>query len=553
MNNISLCRSLDIVLRNFDTATEKSEDASDRFRTRIAGCIPSLMKLMSTSKDRAILTFVLCSIFSPTSLALTLGMRTQITQGMMVKVNNFLSEMDNKQVQVELEAEKHIDNLICTLETELESGLNELTRKRARLHEDECESRMFVTSAKRARLDRLKGTARNSVKKRVANQLFRKWKQNLSTQKGKGKGVYRIDRGAEIAVFEVLQEQLKAHRRRWGDEGTGYLEHDQRMQSREMLKVANDYLAKHGKKPIKSRETVRSWGRCKNKRYRQAQQHRGRNLWAHLRAPKKQRECHINMHYNRSHIKNYTRLAFGGAKNLLAERGLVIRRAIDDKAYVRCGTSEGFSRPVHTPVNLNTGNDVNQFQLPSSDYPDPVGYVSPGVVLLINDMKEIDHEGKDKFVPTNVTVTVTCKPKHSYPSTATNWANDLTTTRYLFRKEHEVPSDNSSEESSLLNKASLQDAMIYLVVIRDSLLQFELMTIKEDYGRIFEAGDHLDRERMRNEILRKRLDTCMAAIDQYRRDPVIGKLMEDLQVLVEQLRAIGMYIVFISIKCIAVI
>jgi hypothetical protein len=144
-------------------------------------------------------------------------------------------------------------------------------------------------------------------------------------------------------------------------------------------------------------------------------------------------------------------------------------------------------------------------------------------------------------------VTVTCKPKHSYPSTATNWANDLTATRYLFRKEHEVPSDNSSEESSLLNKASLQDTMIYLVVIRDSLLQFELMTIKEDYERIFEAGDHLDRERMRNEILLKRLDTCMAAIDQYQRDPVIGKLMEDLQVLVEQLRAIGMYIVFISI------
>ena len=459
--------------------------------------------------------------------------------------------MDNKQVQVELEAEKHIDNLICTLETELESSLNELTRKRARLHEDECESQMFVTSAKRARLDRLKGTARNSVKKRVASRLFRKWKQNLSTQKGKGKGVYRIDLGAEIAVFEVLQEQLKTHRRRWGDEGTGYLEHDQRMQSREMLKVANDYLATHRRKPIKSRETVRSWGRCKNKRYCQAQQHRGRNVWAHLRAPKKQCECHINMHYNRSHIKNYTRLAFGGAKNLLAERGLVIRQAIDNKAYVRCGTSEGFSRPVHTPVNLNTGNDVNLFQLPSSDYPDPVGYVSPGVVLLVNDMKEIDHEGKDKFVPTNVRVTVTCKPKHSYPSTATNWANDLTATRYLFCKEHEVPSDNSSDESSLLNKASLQDAMIYLVVIRDSLLQFELMTIKEDYGRIFEGGDHLDRERLRNEILLKRLDTCMAAIDQYRRDPVIGKLMEDLQVLVQQLRTTGIYIVFITIKCIA--
>lgn len=136
------------------------------------------------------------------------------------------------------------------------------------------------------------------MKKRIASRLLYKWKQNLSTKKGKGKGVNWIDRGAEMAVFEVLQEQLKAHRRRWGDEGTGYLEHNQRMQAKEMLKVANDYLSKHGKETIKSKETVCSWGRCKNKRYRQAQQHRGRSLWAHLRAPKKQHEWHINTHYN---------------------------------------------------------------------------------------------------------------------------------------------------------------------------------------------------------------------------------------------------------------
>lgn len=94
---------------------------------------------------------------------------------------------------------------------------------------------------------------------------------------------------------------------------------------------------------------------------------------------------------------------------------------MDDKAYVRCGTSEGFSRPLHRPIQPAT----TPFEMPSSDYPDTVGYVSPGVILLVNEMEEVEHQGRDKFTPTDVTVTVTCKPKHVYPSSATNWANDM--------------------------------------------------------------------------------------------------------------------------------
>ena len=90
-------------------------------------------------------------------------------------------------------------------------------------------------------------------------------------------------------------------------------------------------------------------------------------------------------------------------------KGLVVKHAFDDKAYVRCGTLEGFSRLLHSPIQLNTGPN-SQFKLPSADYPDPVGYVSPGVILLVNDMKEVEHRGRDKFFQTDVTVSVTCKP-----------------------------------------------------------------------------------------------------------------------------------------------
>ena len=138
---------------------------------------------------------------------------------------------------------------------------------------------------------------------------------------------------------------------------------------------------------------------------------------------------HINVHYNRVPIKNYTRFPFS---EVAGNKDFVIRRTLDDKVYARCGTSEGFSRPLHCPVQISD----TPFELPLSDYPDTVGYVSPGVILLVNNMKETSHKENDSFSMTDATVT--CKPKYVYPITAMNWQNDIFAVRYLFPEEHEV-------------------------------------------------------------------------------------------------------------------
>lgn len=346
------------------------------------------------------------------------------------------------------------------------------------------------------------------LKRRIAQRHFYSWKQSLKSQKGKNRGNYRIDRRAEKAIADVLEEQLKAHRRRWGDEGTGYLESDgKRLHKRDKRRIANKFLAAHGKRLIKSSETVRSWGRCRNKRSRQAKQHRGRNFWSHVRSQKTFKQRHVNIHYNRAHIKNYTHLAFGDHMN--CHRDLVVRRAIDDKAYVRCGTSEGFSRPVHCPLQ----NSETPFDLPSSDYPDSVGYVSPGVILIVKDIQEIEHQGTGTYKTTDQTVTVTCKPKYIYPSTATNWQNDLFAIRYLYREENEIKGD------SVITDEMPDHVVSYLVWLRDSLQQYELMSLPEDYLRIVEGGDHLEREVRRegekvrrNTVLNKRLQECLNVI-----------------------------------------
>lgn len=237
LNNMSLCRSLDHVLNRHSPSID--EHAGERFETELAAHFSTLMKLLSSSKDRAILTFVLSSMFSSTQLALILGLQNQRTEKLKRTIENFLSEVDKNEEQAESEAQSRLEALISRLQTDLNRCEKEITIKRARLHDEEVENRNFDIEMKRERLRRLQGRSKKDVKKRISRRLFHKWKQSLLSQKGKGRGCYRIDRRAEQAVYEVLQEQLKAHTRRWGDEGTGYLEHEHRIHSKEMLRIAN--------------------------------------------------------------------------------------------------------------------------------------------------------------------------------------------------------------------------------------------------------------------------------------------------------------------------
>ena len=420
-----------------------------------------------------------------------------------------------------------------------------IEHKRKRCDQEEVDDLEYDLQNKRQRLQ--KNTMQiQQRKKKTQYHFFRNWRNGLRRQIGKGQNRTRINRTAETAVYNVLYEQLEAHERRWGDEGTGYFE-GKRIQSKELRRIANQHLKSKGLPLIKSKETVRSWGKPRNKRSRQAKQHRGKGLWKRKRAEKKRSDIHINSHYNRAHVKNYTRLIF---QNGSPYKEFSVRRAIDDKAYLRCGTSEGFSRPIHTPVQLSAEN--LQFRLPSSDYPQECGYVSPGVILLVNDMNEVEYKNTDRYVKEDVTVTVTCKPKLVYPNSATNWFNDLYRVRYLFAEEHQVAktdlcdsqqscdavqenqdhafdqTDSETKDSQVLGK----QCQTYLSVIRDSLFQFEMMNITDDFIRCIERGDHQKRELLRIHVLSERLIKLMptvAEVEDLR--PQLQKILESLNKL----------------------
>lgn len=77
--------------------------------------------------------------------------------------------------------------------------------------------------------------------------------------------------------------------------------------------------------------------------------------------------------------------------------------------------------------------------------------------------------------------------------------------RYCTRKEHEV-----ERECQLTLPDEVLDV---LVMLRDTLLQYELMSIPDDYLRACEGGDHLAREKLRHDVLIKRLDICLPPLN----------------------------------------
>ena len=55
--------------------------------------------------------------------------------------------------------------------------------------------------------------------------------------------------------------------------------------------------------------------------------------------------------------------------------------------------------------------------------------------------------------------------------------------------------------------------LTWLSVVRDSLFQFEMMNVKEDYIRCIDGGDHQRRELMRIDILLLRLEKVLPMLE----------------------------------------
>ena len=104
-----------------------------------------------------------------------------------------------------------------------------------------------------------------------------------------------------------------------------------------------------------------------------------------------------------------------------------------------------------------------------------MGYVAPGVVLVVKDMEELlGPENKVTFAQWEAIIAVAVKDKYNYNSSATYWLNDMYTIRLMFPEEHEVANEN------VIGSLETNETTV-LIFWDDSLNQFEEMTVEEDF------------------------------------------------------------------------
>jgi hypothetical protein len=202
----------------------------------------NLMSLASTNKDRYLLVYILSRMFSKTGLKNCLDLNPDFVDKVEGQVETLLWSVPDKIGEFEADAKKHVEETLSNLKQVINEKTEILNKRKKRLSENLILDYEYEIANKKQKLDTLQ---KDSVKfrKQYVYRKFRGWKCNILSQKGRKKGSYLIDREAETAIFNVLAENSKAHRRRHGEEGTVYMdEPSQRIQTREMLRIANQYL-----------------------------------------------------------------------------------------------------------------------------------------------------------------------------------------------------------------------------------------------------------------------------------------------------------------------
>ena len=140
---------------------------------------------------------------------------------------------------------------------------------------------------------------------------------------------------------ECVSDKSSVHGRRRDQTEYVITDDGDRIKRKDLKNIINYNLQKRGKKLIKSATTAYNRTKPKNIRSKQAKLHLGKGLICCKKPPKSEDCDNENTHYQRAHVK-YVKTTFYGKVNE-ENRDWCFMSSQDDKAYIRPGTSEGFS------------------------------------------------------------------------------------------------------------------------------------------------------------------------------------------------------------------
>ena len=163
LDNFNVCRCLDEIIESVTTETCDREFPS----VSLCSAAPYLLKLLSTSRDIAIVVFIL--IYSGRTLKSVFGLNKKVVASTQRDTQEFLTIIEENQTLFDKEAENYLEKKLCELGKSVEAAEATLKRKRHRLDDGEIDNKEFEIANKKKRIDYVKSHMKG-VKKRVYNK-----------------------------------------------------------------------------------------------------------------------------------------------------------------------------------------------------------------------------------------------------------------------------------------------------------------------------------------------------------------------------------------------
>ena len=283
---------------------------------------------------------------------------------------------------------------------------------------------------------------------------------------------WRPDGDDEDFIAKAIEDKASYHGRRHDT----VLYTGQRVKKKNLLTIANYRLAQHGKKLIRSATTVYNRARPRNKRSMQAKRHTGKGLFCwKKKTPKGEEKSNKNTHYQRAHVKNIKK-RFWGAKND-ESRKFCFMRSMDDKAYLRPGTSEGFEKARNLRILTLTDKEKER-KLPKYDWPEKMVYVTPGSHRIFT-KSSVMTDNDEKLVTEDHRHHVIVRPKAVVGSSESVWASET------IRLRHEDPTAFKVKKTETIAEYSLGFRKC-CARLHDDLFLYHDMTESDDINKITE-------------------------------------------------------------------
>ncbi|CAG2224846.1 unnamed protein product [Mytilus edulis] len=161
-----------------DTILSKDEKVDS---INLDGYIRSIMDLLTSSRERAIIICTLALIFSPNKMRDLFDIRENYIAKCTETIIQYTQDLDSKHKQALRDGKSHFHDVIAKLEENILVKETKLQDKMENFHEIEKTNQQQDMSNMKNRLINIKLNERNWIR-RVASAEMRKWKMQLMKQ-----------------------------------------------------------------------------------------------------------------------------------------------------------------------------------------------------------------------------------------------------------------------------------------------------------------------------------------------------------------------------------